>query len=151
MAKASKLLALPALVAQCFNKKQEIVLPKALATCADALYAAREERYRLQNQAKLLGELEGKLEENFRLKLPQGKASGISGAQAHVQLNPKTKPVVEDWDKLYAFVRKYNAFMFLQRRLSEAAVTEYAEANKKRVPGTNVFHYTEVSCTTVKR
>lgn len=150
MPKKSAML-LPALVAQCFNKKQEVVLPKTLATCADALYAAREERYKLQNQAKLLGELESKLADNFRQKLPKGKASGISGAQAHVQLQPKTKPVVENWDKFYAFVRKANAFEMLQRRLSEAAANEYFDAHKRRVPGTNVLHYTDVSCTAVKR
>jgi len=144
-------LTLPALVAQCFKKDGTIILPKVLAACADVLYAAREERYRLQNQAKILDELETKLEENFREKLPKGKASGISGAKAHVQLNPKTKPIVEDWDKFYAFVRKNNAFEMLQRRLNEGSANDYAEMNKRRVPGTNVMHYTDVSCTQVKR
>lgn len=126
-------------------------LPKTLAACADLLYETRLARYDLQHEVDDMKKLEAALEERFRLELPQDGASGISGAVARIQLSPKVKPVVEDWDKFYTYVRKNNAFEMLQRRLNEGAARDFADTNGRRVPGTNVMHYTDVSCTAVKR
>lgn len=142
---------LPDIVAKCFTKTGDIKLPLLLPACADVLYVAREERYKLQHQVTALAELETKLEEKFKEELPKQAATTTGGTVGKVELMPKVKPVVENWDKFYAFIRKTNSFEFLQRRLNEGAAREFAEANKRRVPGTNVLHYTDVSCTAVRR
>lgn len=124
----------PPIVAQCFDKKGDIKLPKQLATCADALYAATQVRYTLQHQAQVLEELEGKLEEHLRVELPKQKQTGVAGSMARIQLMPRQKIIVANWDKFYAYILKHKAFDLLQRRLNEGAYKDRADA-KEWVPG----------------
>ena len=139
----------PDVVAKCFDKRGDIKLPKVLATCADALYEATQARYKLQHQAQVLEELESKLEDHLRTELPKRKETGVSGSVARIQLNPKRKLIVQNWDKFYAYIAKKRAFDLLQRRLNESAAKERAEA-REWVPGLGSMDYTQVSCTAIK-
>lgn len=109
-----------------------------LAQVADLLYQTREKRYALNKAVEALEKLEGELKDRLINELPKGEASGIAGKSARVSIEVKPVPRAEDWEKVFAYVKKNNAFDLLQRRLNDAAVRERWEAGKQ-VPGVNTF------------
>jgi hypothetical protein len=129
------------------DKDGEFVLPKSLAECADLLYRAREERLALDRSSERIAELEGRLKNHFIDTVPKGQ-TGVSGVVAHIQVESKPVPQVQDWDKFYKYVKRTGAFDMLQRRLNDGAVQERWE-NKKQVPGVGVFNAKKVSCTKI--
>lgn len=124
--------------------KPKFKFPKAMGACADKLYELREKRRELKRQADALEEEEKALKAHIIDNLPKSEASGVSGKVARVSVVKKTVPRVEDWDKVYAFVKKNNRFDLLQRRLNDGAVAEMWEA-KKQVPGVGTFEAVSVS------
>lgn len=133
---------------QNMSKAKIVKIPKSPAACADLLYETREARYALQNKIKKMEELESALNEFFVNKLPKD-STGIAGKVARVQINPVTKPVVEDWDKFYKHIKKSGAFDLMQRRVSKTAVQERWD-NKEQVPGVGRLNVKKVSCTKLK-
>ena len=125
------------------------IAAQPLAACADLLYAAREERSQRQKAADKVAEFEGQLKEFFINTLPKSQATGVAGQVARVQINTKIVPTVENWDALYAYVKKNNAFFLLQRRLTESSVKELWE-DHKQVPGVGRLQLPVVSCTLLK-
>lgn len=130
------------------DRKGNYLLPKSPAARADVLYACEKMRLDLQKRVEKLKKLESELDQYFIDTLPVSQASGIAGQVARVQIKPNPKPIVEDWDKFYAYVKKNNAFDLLQRRVSESAVEE-RWADKKQVPGVGIFHTKKVSVTKI--
>lgn len=119
-------------------------IPKTIGECADMLYKVRQERLALSKQVELLEADEKTLREHIITTLPKSAASGVAGKVALVTVVSKTVPQVEDWDALYKYVKKNNAFELLQRRVSDAAVKERWEGGKE-VPGVVKFKATTVS------
>jgi hypothetical protein len=122
------------------------ILPTASGAAADLLYRARERRLEMQRETERVEKLEKQLKEFFINTLPLSESSGIAGAEARVQITTSRQPQVEDWDKFYAYVRRNNAFEFLQRRVNEGAVKERWE-DRKEVPGVTAFNVKKVSVT----
>jgi hypothetical protein len=127
--------------------KPEKPLPKSDAAKADLLYQTRQERYRLQHQIEELEKLEGRIEEYFINHLPAGQ-TGLAGTIARVQVETKPVPTVEDWAKLYQYIKRTGAFELLQRRLTKSAVEERWE-DKKTIPGVGRFNAKSVSVTKI--
>lgn len=135
-------------IAKKLNNTFNRPLPRTIGECADLLYEVRERRYKLQNQAKLLEDLEGKLKDKIIAELPKSAASGVAGRLARVQVTTDIIPVVTEgkWPELYNYIRKHKRFDLLQRRLSAAAVMEMW-GDEKEVPGVERFNVVKVSCT----
>lgn len=129
-------------------KKKAFKIPKQIGACADLLYTLRAERLEIQKKVAEYEEQEKELKNYIINNLPKSNATGISGKAANVRVITEDIPVVEDWGKFYAYVKKNNAFDMLQRRLNTKAVEERLEA-KKKVSGVGVFTATKVSCTKV--
>lgn len=119
-------------------------LPKTLALCADELYKTREARLALQKQVDELTSRESAIKEHLINNLPKSDASGVAGKLARVTIVTKVIAQVKDWDKLYAYIKKNNAFEFLQRRLTDTAIKERWD-NGKEVPGVEPFNAVTVS------
>lgn len=115
------------------RKKDELAIPKTLGACADLLWDMQQRRYDLQHQAEAIEKDEAKLKEHIIANVPKGD-TGASGK--HHRVTVETKPIVkvEDWEKVYAYVRKNNDFSLLQRRIGEARLKEIWDDGKK-VPG----------------
>lgn len=126
------------------TKKEVFKLPKTLAACADALYETRAKRLEVQKIVDDLQARESALREHLIDNLPKSDATGVSGKLARATVTVKELPRVEDWDKLYAYIKKNSAFEMLQRRLSNAAVEERWE-NGKQVPGVGKFNAVSIS------
>lgn len=117
-------------------------IPKTPGAAADLLYKTRQERLDIQKKVDELKALESELTTHLINILPKSDASGVAGKLCRVTVVKKDVPQVKDWPKLYAYVSKNKAFDLLQRRLSDAAVKERWDANKK-IPG--VDHFTVVT------
>jgi hypothetical protein len=124
-----------------------VPFPKSLGACADALYAIRVEKAAAAKALKEIEERQTKLTEHIIDTLPKGDAGAV-GKVAKVVVGTVPVPIVEDWDKFYAYVAKTKRFDMLQRRLGDAAVKEMWEA-KKTVPGVGTFNRVTVSLTKV--
>lgn len=59
-------------------------------------------------------------------------------------------PVVKDWNLVYEYITKHNAFHLLHRRMSSAAFQEYLEMEEK-IPGTTVFTKRSLGLTAPKK
>lgn len=118
--------------------------PKALGACADLLFRLKAERLAAQKRLEAMQRDESALKEHIIAALPKSQASGVAGKVARVTVYNKEIPQVEDWEKLYAYVKKKGRFDLLQRRLSEKAVSDMLEDGEK-VPGVKVFKTPTVS------
>jgi hypothetical protein len=118
--------------------------PKALGACADRLYELREKRLAAQKLTDEIDAEEKAMKEHLISTLPKSKASGVAGKFVRVTVVTKTVPRVDNWDKFYGFVKKTGRFDLMQRRLSDAAITEIWEAGKK-IPGVDSFKYATIS------
>jgi hypothetical protein len=131
------------------EKKETVIkLPKTSAACVDRLYLVRQERLDLQKKFEKsidsLKKEEAALEEKLINDLPKGEASGIAGKVARGSIVTKPVPVAQNWDELYAHIKKTGSFELLQRRLSDTAIKERWEANKT-IPGVGIFNKVSVS------
>ena len=61
-------------------------------------------------------------------------------------MESRDEPVVQDWDKFYANLKKKGEFDLLNRALNKRAVKERWE-DGKTVPGVGTFKVTTVSVT----
>jgi len=86
------------------------------------------------------------LEDYFIETLKVGESSGVQGHLSRVQVTDSTVPVVSDWPKFYAYIKKNSAFELLNRAVNKAAVSERWE-QKKQIPGVSAFKAKKVSCT----
>ena len=129
-------------------KVAKLKIPKSMGACADRLFEIKQERLAMEKVVDAMKANERALTDHIIDHLPKGD-TGASGAHHKVQVRTEDIPQVEDWDKLYAYVKKNNAFDLLQRRLNPKAVMERLE-DKKKVPGTKMFTAVKLSLTQVK-
>src|SRR4051812_19680228 len=85
-------------------------LPTNLALAADGLYTTKAARLSLAKALEALEEREKQLKDLLIEKLPKSQASGIAGKIARASIVTDPVPTVEDWDRLYAFVKKTGQF-----------------------------------------
>lgn len=130
------------------TKKLKFKIPKTLGACADLLYTTRKDRLELQKQVDDLKKQEGELKEHIIQNLPKSSATGVSGKVANAKVTKTDKPTVEDWDKIYKYIKKNNAFELMQRRLNTKSVEERWEDGKK-IPGVGKMTVVDVSSTKV--
>jgi hypothetical protein len=119
-------------------------LPKTLAGVADLFLEIRTARLAIDKEAAALKSQETYLETFLIDALEKAKTEGVSGASVTVVIDRKKKPIVENWDLFYAYVKKTGAFDLLQRRLGEKAVEE-RWADKKAIPGVGSWDYKKLS------
>jgi hypothetical protein len=122
-------------------------MPKVLSLAAqvDALYKTRQERLKLNKQADALEKEEKALKESIIAELSKSKTTkAIGGRLATATLVTKQKLVAEDWELVYKYIAKNDAFELLQKRLSDPAVIERMEAGKT-IPGITKINIDDIS------
>lgn len=113
--------------------------PATVGAIIDQMWAAREEKRRLEEQVK---EVEVKIKEIETELAERMKAEGLEKATGSKATASFGKPVVcasvTDWDALWPFIAKHKYFHMVQRRVNDAAYRELLEMGKK-VPGVEAF------------
>lgn len=132
-------------------KVPKLKIPKSMGACADLLFKLRQERLALDKVVEAMKANESVLTNHIIDNLPKGDAGAV-GKTHKVIVRTEQIPQAENWEEVYAYVRKTNAWDLLQRRLNPKAVMERLEdpKNKKGVPGVKLFNAVKLSLTKVK-
>lgn len=121
-----------------------------MGTVADALYDLKQLTKVLNTLTAPFDDLllpsVKSTEEHFVQTLKLGESSGVQGKKSRVQVTENIIPVVDDWTKFYAHIKKKGEFDLLNRAPNRAAIQERWDA-KKQIPGIGKFHAKKVSCT----
>lgn len=123
---------------------KSLTIPKTLGECADLLYKVKAARLAKKKEMEELESQETELKEYIIKTLPKSKASGVAGKVARIAVANKDVQQVDDWDALFKYVKKNDAFELLQRRLSTAAVQERLD-DGQQVPGVKLIKVPQVS------
>lgn len=118
--------------------------PATLGACIDLLYKLRKERMDIEKKADAVKEKESALEAHLLETFKKTDLDGAKGKLATVGVSQATVPTVKDWDQLYKYIKKEDAFDLLQRRVSSTAYRERMDA-KEVVPGVEPFITTKLS------
>lgn len=110
-------------------------IPASLGAQADLYADVREKRLAMEKEAALVKDRETEIYNAILSTLNESADSGASGKHHRVQRVMKTVQSVTDWPQLWAFIRETGNFEMLQKRLSDKAAAEWAEANGTQVPG----------------
>jgi len=124
--------------------------PATLGACIDLLYATREKRTALERSIEKkvedLKKEEQALEKHLFDTFGKDDLDGAKGKRATAGLTRQTVPNVKDWERLYGYIKKHDAFELLQKRVSGTAYRERLEA-KEVIPGVEAFTLTKLSLT----
>lgn len=110
------------------------VIPASLGALADEYAVVREERLRIEKEAKAVKEREMELFNSALSTLEESADTGAVGENYSVQRVEKEVRGVEDWPTLWAYIRENNAFELLGKSINQKAVREQQEAGEK-LPG----------------
>jgi hypothetical protein len=124
--------------------------PKQLGACVDKLYTMMTARRKAQQAVDRLKEEETKLEEHILNSFSKSDLEGARGKLAVCGISRSDQPQVEDWDKLYAFIKKTDAWDLLQRRVNSMAYRERLQA-EVIVPGVTTFTRVSLSIHTAAK
>lgn len=119
-------------------------MPTTIGGMADALYITRNARLAMQKLVAELDERETQIENMIIDTLPKSDQTQGAGKLARVGIKKSVKPIVEDWAKLYAHIKRTGHFELMQKRLGEPAVQERWDAGKP-VPGVGEFNVIKVT------
>jgi hypothetical protein len=109
----------------------------------------RAERLKLEKEARALQVEEKALKDQIIAALRNSENKSVSNGERIIQLVPKEEPVVNDWDILYAYIKRTGNFELLYRRLNPAAVKERWEVGAV-VPGVAEIEVYDLSDTAAK-
>lgn len=120
------------------SKKLNTLIEQAAILRADVAERERD----LRESKAALADIEAKA---LALMMKEG-SEAVRTAAGMYSIRRDTVPKVEDWDKLYDYIRKGEAFEMLQRRISVTAWRERADLGEE-VPGVtaeviNKLHWT---------
>lgn len=110
----------------------------------DLYFRTREQRLLMQKQVDNVQTEESKLKEEIIRELQTAQVTSIGGQIARVTIQEKIKPIAQNWELVYEYIRMNNAFDLMQRRLTEAAVKGRWEDGIK-IPGVDSFTVFDLS------
>lgn len=116
-----------------FTKGAE--LPTGIGALADLYAEVREQRLAMEKEAEGVKARETEIHNVILSALSESSDTGASGKKYRVQLVNKTRQHVKDWPSLFGFIRQYDLFDLLQKRLSDKAAAEFVETYKQPLPG----------------
>lgn len=124
-------------------------LPSNIGALADEYAEVRDHRLEMDKAAARVKERETEIFNIILSALEESPDTGASGQHHRVQRVVKTVQNVADWPALYQFIQTTGAFEMLQRRLSDKAASEWAEANGALPPGVKAVDIATLSFTKI--
>jgi hypothetical protein len=116
--------------------------PKTLGACVDLVYQMEQARLAKQREyeadLKRLSAAQQALEDHIIGKFSKQEIDGAKGDIASVSLVETPTPTNVDWPKVWAYIRKHNAFDLLEKRIGRVA-WRLRLGTKNEVPGIEVF------------
>jgi hypothetical protein len=119
-----------------------------LGQLADELHDVREMRLALSKITDAVKAHEDAITNHLIDTVDMDVSGGVVGKRYKVLIKRETIPVVEDWDKVYDFIKKNDSFDLLNKALNRAAFKERAEQGVA-VAGVGTFEAKKISLTKV--
>jgi len=123
-------------------------LPPSIGLRADEYHDVRELRLAMEKEVEGVKARENEIRESIIADLSKSSDTGAAGLRYRAQIVMKSKPKIEDWAKLCAFIADQKRFELVQKRLSDKAVEEIWDAGYA-VPGVEKIRVPEVSITKI--
>ena len=120
------------------TKSKPTAKPATTGAIIDKLWAAREEKRRLEQEVKEIGSKIEDIETDLMERLGKEGLEKATGSKASVSISSVVTADVQDWDAFYPYIAKNKFWHLLQRRPSDPGVRELWDAGKK-VPGVVPF------------
>lgn len=120
------------------TKSKPTAKPATTGAIIDQLWAAREEKRRLEQEAKEVQVKIEDIETDLMERLGKEGLEKATGSKASVSISSVVTADVQDWDAFYPYIAKNKFWHLLQRRPSDPGVRELWDAGKK-VPGVLPF------------
>lgn len=127
---------------------------KNLGQKIDALYEKRAER--IERQREVDEEIAGMKRDEAALRdeiIAEMERSGqqkSTGTDATASIQTNLIPRATDWDAIYKYIKKNDAFDLLERRIGRKAFKDRTEQGE-HVPGIDVFEEKDLSLTKATR
>lgn len=119
-------------------KKTTTSKPASTGALIDQLWAAREEKRKIEATLKETEEAIKDIEEQVMERLGSEGLEKATGSKATVSVTTSVVADVQDWDKLWPFIAKNKFWHLVQRRVSDPSYRELLDMGKK-VPGVQPF------------
>ena len=110
-------------------------IPAGVGAMADLYAEVRDKRLAMEKEAESVKARETEIHNVILSALSESTDTGAAGSRYRVQLVTKTRQHVKDWPTLFGFIRQYDLFDLLQKRLSDKAAAEFVETHKQPLPG----------------
>lgn len=111
-------------------------LPKSLGACVDLYYDLRQERLTYSKGVDERKAKETFVSEHIINNVPKGDAGAV-GKRFKGIVRTDDQFQAEEWDKLYAYIRKEGAFDILNRALNQAAIEDRTNALNVKIDAFN--------------
>jgi len=105
-----------------------------LPDVVSAYIEARAQRLEADKVAATLKEAEDDLKKVIIEQFRDQKIAALGAGNGTVKMKASNEPLVEDWPQVYAYIKENDAWEFLHKRITIAAVKERWEAGEV-VPG----------------
>lgn len=139
-------------------------IPVNAGRCVDLYHDVRTLRLAMQKEVEEMAKREAELREHLIQTLARSDGGGAVGlrymarkvtktayqfAKPQTDANEAEIPGTTGWGLFTSWVRKNNAFHFLQKRLANGAVKEMWEQERRLPPGITSLEVPEISVTKV--
>jgi len=125
-------------------------MTQSIGTKIDELYAARASRLTLEAQVKSLKEVETKIKADIIAELDTSGLQGAKGNVATASITHKIRPIVHDWNAVYAYIHKNDMFALLHQRITTTLWGAMHDEGEE-VPGIATEYYMDLSLTKAAR
>jgi hypothetical protein len=114
----------------------------------DQLWAAREEKRRLEAQVKEVEVVAKDIEDQILGRMEAEGMDKATGKKGSVSITTSVVADVQDWDVLYPYIAKNKFWHLLHKRVSDPGFRELWDAGKK-TPGVLPFTRKKINLRTV--
>lgn len=128
-------------------------LPVEIGAAADLYHDVREVRLSMEKEVEKFAAREREIHEYIINNLSSGKDTGAAGLRYRAQIVKKDVPKISEeqggWGALFSWIRKNDRFDMLQKRLSDKAVKDFFDTDKRMPPGTEMMKVPSLSITKI--
>jgi hypothetical protein len=117
--------------------------PKNLGACIDLAYTLQQEYLAKKSEADAVASQVREIEDHIINTFPKTGLQGGKGTLASASINISIEPTVKDWEQVFAYVRKHDAWDLMYRRLNAKAYRDRLDVGE--VPGVEPFNRIKLS------
>ena len=120
-------------------------VPPNLGMCADMYKTIRDARLDKQHEVEDLEKREKEIKAHIIANLKAQELNGVAGTEVRVQIKPKKRPWLIDWEQFAAYVIRTGKTNLLYKRVSSKAVEEMSDEGEPLPDGVEMENYDDLT------